>query len=537
MRAVHERNADRLAAIIAEHGGWPGLDLVGAEAAQAAWLVVQHAISRPALMRSVLTMLTDEIGVPRWQAAQLEDRIRVYEGRKQRFGTSFDWDEAGQVNPHPIEDPGRVDVLRAEAGLPPLAEAVAEQRSRARSEPKAFRSRGTAGRGRSIRARSRLARGMTRRCIVVGGGIAGLSAGIAMRQAGYEVTVFEQAPQLEPIGSAHLDLGQRDGRARLARLRRCPARTGGSRAKAASHADRRPDPVRPGRHLGRRRLAPAALDPAGSPARTPGRQTCRLGVRIDDVEQRNDRVIARVGGEAVVEADLAVVADGVHSAIATRLLGNAPLYRGYGAVIGVGHSPGDDLEAGLAQEIWADRERFGLLDAGNGQRYWFYMAPFDRPDGVAAIEHAAIAARAARWPEALRAAVARTPADSLIRIPIRSRPMPRAMGRGRVICIGDAAHAMEPNQGQGGCQAIEDAWLLGALAQRLTPEALLAEFQARRLPRIRGYWRDSAIIGRAAHAPSRFERRVLRTVLALAPNRLDRHQIRGRHRSPGYGAA
>jgi hypothetical protein len=135
MRAVHERNADRLAEIIAERG-WPGPDVVGAEAAQAAWLVAQHAISRPALMRAVLPMLTATSGVPRAEAARMEDRIRVFEGRKQRFGTAFDFDEHGDMSPLPIEEPEHVDRYRAEAGLPPLAETIAENRRWAEREPR-----------------------------------------------------------------------------------------------------------------------------------------------------------------------------------------------------------------------------------------------------------------------------------------------------------------------------------------------------------------------------------------------------------------
>ena len=134
MRAVHERNADRLAAIIAEHG-WPGPALVGDEAADAAWLVVQHAISRPALMRSALELLRDADVVPPWQVAMLDDRIRVFEGRKQRFGTEFDWDDAGDMNPKPIEDPDKVDRYRTEVGLPPLAQAIAWHRAQGEPRP------------------------------------------------------------------------------------------------------------------------------------------------------------------------------------------------------------------------------------------------------------------------------------------------------------------------------------------------------------------------------------------------------------------
>jgi hypothetical protein len=134
MRAVHERHADRLTGIIAERG-WPEPGLVGEEAAHAAWLVAQHAISRPALMRQALAMLVETSGAPNPQTAQLEDRIRLFEGREQRFGTQFDWDERGEINPCPIEEQDKVDWYRAEAGLPPLAQAIAEHRARSGSKP------------------------------------------------------------------------------------------------------------------------------------------------------------------------------------------------------------------------------------------------------------------------------------------------------------------------------------------------------------------------------------------------------------------
>lgn len=135
MRAVHEHNADRLQAII-EECGWPGAGLVGSEASEAAWLIAQHAISRPALMRRTLALLRSDAGAtPLWQIAMLEDRIRFFEGRAQHFGTQFDWDGAGEMSPLPIEEPDKVDLYRAEAGLPPLAQAVAEHRARAEPRP------------------------------------------------------------------------------------------------------------------------------------------------------------------------------------------------------------------------------------------------------------------------------------------------------------------------------------------------------------------------------------------------------------------
>jgi hypothetical protein len=51
----------------------------------------------------------------------LEDRIRTFEGRGQRYGTQFDWDADGALSPLPLEDPEGVDARRGEIGLPPLA--------------------------------------------------------------------------------------------------------------------------------------------------------------------------------------------------------------------------------------------------------------------------------------------------------------------------------------------------------------------------------------------------------------------------------
>ena len=60
----------------------------------------------------------------------LEDRVRMLSGLPQRFGTQFHWDEVGDLNPWPIEDPDRVDERRQMVGLGPLTEAVQSMRGR-----------------------------------------------------------------------------------------------------------------------------------------------------------------------------------------------------------------------------------------------------------------------------------------------------------------------------------------------------------------------------------------------------------------------
>ena len=133
MRAVHDANAARLDALVQERG-WPGEPQVGEAGAKAAWLIVQHAIAQPGFQRRALEALrvaAERGHVPPVQPAMLEDRIRTLEGRPQRYGTQFDWDQQGELSPLPLEDPGGVDERRRSVGLGSLAEAAREHRAAA----------------------------------------------------------------------------------------------------------------------------------------------------------------------------------------------------------------------------------------------------------------------------------------------------------------------------------------------------------------------------------------------------------------------
>jgi len=124
MAAVHRANVARLADIVAVHG-WPGRSQVGDEAASAAWRILQHAIDEPAVMRrlaSVVAAAAARGDADPAHVAMLEDRIRVLEGRPQRYGTQYDWDETltAMVPMIGVEDPDDLDARRAAAGLPPM---------------------------------------------------------------------------------------------------------------------------------------------------------------------------------------------------------------------------------------------------------------------------------------------------------------------------------------------------------------------------------------------------------------------------------
>jgi hypothetical protein len=129
MEAVHRANAAQLREIIANHG-WPGFSLVGERGAHAAWRIAQHSIGEPAFMRQcrdLLRQASANSDAHPWQHAYIDDRIRVFEGLPQRYGTQLRDGENG-LEPSPLENPENVEARRQELGLSPLSEIVARPR-------------------------------------------------------------------------------------------------------------------------------------------------------------------------------------------------------------------------------------------------------------------------------------------------------------------------------------------------------------------------------------------------------------------------
>ncbi|MEQ1489692.1 MAG: DUF6624 domain-containing protein [Terricaulis sp.] len=136
MEAVHDENAALLARVF-DDIGWPGRREYGDDGAGAAFLILQHAIGHPDLQRRGLALILDAI--PEGQAnpldaAYLADRIAIFEGGAQTFGTQFDWDANGQLSPAPVRDEDALDERRASVGLPPMAETIAHMRANAAAE-------------------------------------------------------------------------------------------------------------------------------------------------------------------------------------------------------------------------------------------------------------------------------------------------------------------------------------------------------------------------------------------------------------------
>ncbi|MGL6072541.1 MAG: TIGR03067 domain-containing protein [Fimbriiglobus sp.] len=110
--------------------GWPTISAVGEEAAQAAFLIAQHADGNRKFQKRCLELMKASVAAKEAAPeflAYLTDRVRVASGEKQVYGTEVEVKD-GKLAPHPIEDEANVDKRRKEAGLPTLAEALKQAR-------------------------------------------------------------------------------------------------------------------------------------------------------------------------------------------------------------------------------------------------------------------------------------------------------------------------------------------------------------------------------------------------------------------------
>ena len=146
MEKVHLANAVELERMINENGGWIGKSLVGEDGAEAAWLIVQHAISLPEFSRRCLKLIerasAENEAVP-YQFAYLADRISFFENRPQKYGTQSDWNPDGLMEVWKLEDEKKVNEYRAEVGLKPLESLTWENDETRENKPKDYAVRQT----------------------------------------------------------------------------------------------------------------------------------------------------------------------------------------------------------------------------------------------------------------------------------------------------------------------------------------------------------------------------------------------------------
>lgn len=326
---------------------------------------------------------------------------------------------------------------------------------------------------------------------IIGGGIGGLAAAVALRQQGIEAVVCERAPELKEVGAgitlwtnavrALRKLGLGDALAAVSTpLDRSEIRSWNGKLLAQTGLGA----------LGKTLAAPSvgihradlhALLQRALPA-----DAVRLGKSCTSFGQEADGGTAHFEDGSQETGDVLIGADGLNSTIRRQLRGFEPFrYAGHTAWRGIAHFEHAAMPLGLTSLSLGRGSQFGLLPIGGGRTYWFgtWQTPAGGRDGPGG-RRADMLPVFHDWHAPIPELIHATLEGAILRNDIFDREPIAGWGVGRVTLLGDAAHPTTPHLGQGACQGLEDAVVLAhCLASGSAPAAALRDYEDRRRER------------------------------------------------------
>jgi 2-polyprenyl-6-methoxyphenol hydroxylase-like FAD-dependent oxidoreductase len=334
-----------------------------------------------------------------------------------------------------------------------------------------------------------------RRVLIAGGGIGGIATALALQQQGIDSVVFERAPQLRDGGAglhiwtngmlALAHLGVADQVAKIAPAQSvCHFATSTGRIigkyPVGQFVERYGQPTVA---IGRSDLHGIMRDAVTAPIVT--------GAEVTGYTEHTDGVSLHFADGTSEEGDLLVGADGVRSTVRARLLGpQPPDYTGYIAWRGHAKMTPEEFPPGTFRALFGPGTRFTYYDIAPGVVHWMSVAngpAGGRDEGTPEQTLDMLRARHAGWTAPVRQILDATTPESILRGDVVDRKPGSVWGRGRVTLLGDSAHAVSFNIGQGACLAIEDALVLAGhlAAPGATVTQALRAYEAERQERTR----------------------------------------------------
>jgi 2-polyprenyl-6-methoxyphenol hydroxylase-like FAD-dependent oxidoreductase len=256
--------------------------------------------------------------------------------------------------------------------------------------------------------------------------------------------------------------------------------------------------------------------------------TLRLDKRCTTFEQDDHGVTVRFADGSQDRGAVLVGADGIRSTVREQLIPGIPLrYSGQTCYRGIANcEPPKGMER-TSSEVWGGAIRIGFSAVGPRQLYWFatQTAPANSA-GPAGPLADWLADQYAGFPPPVPDMLRHTPSADILRTDLYDFAPLGRWSHGRVVLLGDAAHAMTPNLGQGGAQAIEDAYVLAEqLARCPEPGQAFRAYEALRLRKVRWIVKTAWQFGRAAHVRGRLLEKVRNCLMKCMPEWLNQRQL------------
>lgn len=326
--------------------------------------------------------------------------------------------------------------------------------------------------------------------IIVGGGVGGLTAAIALRQAGFDATVYEKTANLSRVqvgGGIHLWTNamralQQIGVADAVMAVGTPSERQEFRSW---HGRELVDwPIGDlGRQLGAPTLGVSRADIHPVLVRSLDADALVTGAECTGFSQDPSGVTVRFADGREERGDVLIGADGIRSAVRAQLLGaSEPRYAGYTIWQAILDFEDENVPIGVFRMLWGPGRKFTFYHVGGERLYWFAIA--NAAAGGTDTDRNRLVEMYQGFMAPTQAIIAATDQQAITRADHYDRKPVTRWGEGRVTLLGDAAHPMTLNLGQGACMAIEDGVVLTKCLERASdPAAALRAYENQRMKR------------------------------------------------------
>lgn len=330
--------------------------------------------------------------------------------------------------------------------------------------------------------------------VIAGAGMGGLTTAIALQQANHKVHVYDKVSKLQPAGSA-ISIWSNGVRV-LDKLG-----VGGAIRVVSGNLNQMSFRNKEGQQLTTFSLIPLYQEinePACPISRTHlqevllkavGEQHVTVNNGVIGYEQGENSVTVLLSNGEKIKADVLVAADGTHSKLRNDV-NNQVIERRYCGYVNwngrIKYSP----ELAIGRDEWiqhvSDGKRVSLMPMGDDLYYFFFDVPLPQGSSAEKSQYKdELKKYFEGWSAPIQYLIDNFDPATTTRVEVyNTEPLPK-LTNGNVVLIGDAAHATSPDLGQGGCLAMEDAWVLADELSHDNPiKQALTNYQTRRMDRV-----------------------------------------------------
>jgi 2-polyprenyl-6-methoxyphenol hydroxylase-like FAD-dependent oxidoreductase len=335
---------------------------------------------------------------------------------------------------------------------------------------------------------------------IIGGGIGGLTTALALKQSGKEVTIYESAPEIKPVGAGIVmasnamqvfdKLGVRrkieNAGCKISDIKITDAQLNTLSATNLAKFEEK---------YGVYNVAIHRADLQKILANEIGFENIQLSKRLSKIEKGGDFKIT-FEDDTFVNADVIIGADGIKSIVRQQLFGIGHIRDSKQRCWrGVSEFDWTSKYNQEAFEAWGNGRRFGFVKISDTKVYWFAVI-----DEALMKDNQDITELFKDFHPEILKIISETPKNDIIFNDIIDLQPISRWQTDKACLIGDAAHATTPNMGQGACQAVEDAYVLGKLfGQGKSAEEVFSEYEKLRMRKAHFIVNTSWTIGKVAH--------------------------------------